>query len=660
VVLTVKKIFHKQKTHSAFPDRRRIMTRSNKLAAMTFTALLSVTCLFYGDVFAQSACDNCQKPMVVLYGIKMNVSMPPADDSLGQYTTSQSQQAFLSWLDLGDAMVAMAQISTNDPDNGCVDWLDGTMAQELAANPDTNVIMHVENYSTGDLPPSGKVDGVDFVIWGEIDSSGGQYQVSVYLEDACSRARIASGQAAFSNPKDAESSCATAASQIEPVINRIRDFQKMKRSTPGIAIDAKLDVIPSKETMKGNETIPVSFNLHDCDGTALPNNYIRISASNGHFDHDSVKTDDSGNATANFTAGNVQDLANITATFYPYQTPTCKTRGSWGDTTVDINSVPNRNWVVNIKGNYNYNSSVTDNSNGASYSATQVTHSDANVTQYIVGDLTDTSVSIDEVVGGKGTSTITGTSRTVESSQDSYSLDLITSSAVPSQEEDFTSPTGLGDLGTNQALNGGGGITFGLELSMDLKQNWYSFSESKSSGAYTFDTLIEFDPSPDPYQVFHTQPSTYFGPANSTWTKTDSGFIFEGTTVYDTTSHPTSTRAETSHRDDHVTVYVKPYKNPTGVKAIGNGIPTRYELSQNFPNPFNPTTMIGYQLPAASHVTLKVYDILGREVATLVDQKQNPGKYGVKFDGSHLSSGVYLYRLSAGSYTATKKLVLLK
>jgi hypothetical protein len=96
--------------------------------------------------------------------------------------------------------------------------------------------------------------------------------------------------------------------------------------------------------------------------------------------------------------------------------------------------------------------------------------------------------------------------------------------------------------------------------------------------------------------------------------------------------------------------------------------PTSYSLQQNYPNPFNPTTTIDYQLPAVSHVTLKVYDVLGREVATLVNEQKSAGEYKVTFDGSRLSSGVYFYKLvaspiepiTAGTYISVKKLVLIK
>ncbi len=89
-------------------------------------------------------------------------------------------------------------------------------------------------------------------------------------------------------------------------------------------------------------------------------------------------------------------------------------------------------------------------------------------------------------------------------------------------------------------------------------------------------------------------------------------------------------------------------------------IPLSILLAQNFPNPFNPSTMISYQLPAKSHVTLRVYDVLGREVATLVSGPETAGTHTVTFNGEKLPSGVYFYRLQAGNYTATKKLLLLK
>ncbi len=91
-----------------------------------------------------------------------------------------------------------------------------------------------------------------------------------------------------------------------------------------------------------------------------------------------------------------------------------------------------------------------------------------------------------------------------------------------------------------------------------------------------------------------------------------------------------------------------------------NTIPNVYSLSQNYPNPFNPTTNIEYSIPKGSDVTLKIYDILGKEVATLVNKQQDAGTYIVTWNASSNASGVYFYRITAGSFVETKRMTLTK
>jgi hypothetical protein len=97
----------------------------------------------------------------------------------------------------------------------------------------------------------------------------------------------------------------------------------------------------------------------------------------------------------------------------------------------------------------------------------------------------------------------------------------------------------------------------------------------------------------------------------------------------------------------------------TEVKTAG-AIPIGFGLLQNYPNPFNPTTIINYQLPVASHVVLKVYDILGREVTTLVNEIKTAGYYSVTFNASSLSSGIYFYRITAGEFRNIREMMFLK
>jgi len=151
-----------------------------------------------------------------------------------------------------------------------------------------------------------------------------------------------------------------------------------------------------------------------------------------------------------------------------------------------------------------------------------------------------------------------------------------------------------------------------------------------------------------------------------------------------TGSHNWSTAAETSNDENELIIHSKRIANlylqefkaryiAAGgtdkiilrVKQSGDGTPKSFGLSQNYPNPFNPSTAISYQLSAISYVTLKVFDVLGREVATLVNQKQNAGYYNVTFDASRFASGVYFCRLIADwnggeKFISVKKLVLMK
>jgi photosystem II stability/assembly factor-like uncharacterized protein len=98
----------------------------------------------------------------------------------------------------------------------------------------------------------------------------------------------------------------------------------------------------------------------------------------------------------------------------------------------------------------------------------------------------------------------------------------------------------------------------------------------------------------------------------------------------------------------------------TGITNGNGSIPEKFALSQNYPNPFNPATRISYQLPETGNVKLTVFDISGKQIATLVNSQQNAGYYNINFDGSSFSSGVYFYKIEAGSFVETKKMLLVK
>lgn len=108
------------------------------------------------------------------------------------------------------------------------------------------------------------------------------------------------------------------------------------------------------------------------------------------------------------------------------------------------------------------------------------------------------------------------------------------------------------------------------------------------------------------------------------------------------------------------TIFQSGIQSEVSGKSDPQSTPDAFDLFQNYPNPFNPVTTIEYSVPRQSYVSLKIYNTLGNEITTLVDDKLQPGVYSTEFDGSGLSSGVYYVQMTAGKYVKVKKMILLK
>ena len=106
--------------------------------------------------------------------------------------------------------------------------------------------------------------------------------------------------------------------------------------------------------------------------------------------------------------------------------------------------------------------------------------------------------------------------------------------------------------------------------------------------------------------------------------------------------------------------YIAKWGLPISIQPISSEIPSAYSLSQNYPNPFNPVTKIRFDVVRVGDVKLVVYDVMGREIQTLVNERLQPGTYETTFDGSMLNSGVYFYRLSVGDFTETRRMLMVK
>ena len=190
-------------------------------------------------------------------------------------------------------------------------------------------------------------------------------------------------------------------------------------------------------------------------------------------------------------------------------------------------------------------------------------------------------------------------------------------------------------------------------ITRDVKLRWVTSSENNNEGFEILRSVLQGAPSAQNDN----------GDQNTEWSKI--AFVSgNGTKNTPTTYNFTDMKLNTGKYQYRLKQIDNngnfEYFDLNGIVEIS--VPVKFNLSQNYPNPFNPTTKIDFDLPQDSKVSIKIYDILGKEVATLVNELRTAGFYTVRFDASGLSSGVYFYRIITGDskFVMTKKLLLLK
>lgn len=186
----------------------------------------------------------------------------------------------------------------------------------------------------------------------------------------------------------------------------------------------------------------------------------------------------------------------------------------------------------------------------------------------------------------------------------------------------------------------------------ELNTGWTEYNGSVQNCGGNTGTIISVNPPGDRRFIMSSGAEYNTVNPGDTLTVSMSQLIARGT------SNVNSVTRLKQYADTAWTVYYSGFL--VGIKQVSAEVPSEFQLLQNYPNPFNPNTVIRYHIPSNSNVVLKVFDIMGREVKTLVNEKMQPGVYETSFDGSGLPSGVYFYRLTAGKFTETKKMTLLK
>lgn len=200
-------------------------------------------------------------------------------------------------------------------------------------------------------------------------------------------------------------------------------------------------------------------------------------------------------------------------------------------------------------------------------------------------------------------------------------------------------------------LNGVAGGSTGMLFTSDGGANWINSTTIPGTGSI------------NGFAVGNSYGELYYTRGTSVYHTTNSGVNW----VAATTQSGTYTHMQKARADGDFNIWairnnggISKYTYPIGIKRISSEVPNSYVLHQNYPNPFNPVTKITFDIPKSSFTEIKVYDNLGREVATLISQQLKPGSYETEWNASNYPSGVYYYKLVSSDFSTTKKMVLVK
>jgi hypothetical protein len=224
---------------------------------------------------------------------------------------------------------------------------------------------------------------------------------------------------------------------------------------------------------------------------------------------------------------------------------------------------------------------------------------------------------------------------------------------------------GMGNIDYNRSTDGG--ISWGAETQLTIDSHASFMPSVSASGAFVHVTWEDLRNGGSNSEIYYKRSSNGGLNWGADTRLTNADYYSENSfvTVSGSVVHVVWIDGRTDENNAEIYYKRNPTGNTIGIKNINSDIPDKFSLSQNYPNPFNPSTIIRYKIKDSRFVTLKVYDILGKVVATLVNEKQSPGEYELpfsinQFSGYQIPSGIYFYTLRAGDYVETKKMLMIK
>ncbi len=645
-----------------------LQTSGTILKKVLFSILLLLSTI--GISYSQQ-CGQCSYPRIIFYDCTIQVPRPTIQDSLSSWWA-------LAW----PAFWAHTSIVNDDETGGCISYIDRGSTFSLLSHGDT----YLSDVDYANLPPSGAINSADYIFVSYVSGSNGNYTLTLQLQTAVSREVVKSISENFTgDPASREPAGEAAASAFLPLIQTIWNYEVNKRNTDvTVAMcDVKyqmpniVTVTPEKTKVDTGETINVNVEMYDCDGAPLGNRTIYFTdttvnglslkgTTGGKMNPSVVTTDSHGKASVQFTTTQNMGYSHIVA-WYPHKKP-CGRAGSFMGTADVLTKMAGKNiWVV--QGSISSQTITTGDTNVtyvAGYSTYQRDYQDNASASFIaffyVDNGSDTTISL------------------ADYQEDDPEFKITISG---SEQQDLFYKTDVEAEGVTPDVYIKTEHTVGQLFDYSDTGFEFYYPADPSSTAVGFicggqgqctgnikktDTNPQFHWDDDSYSVeSDCSISGYFNGNECTMTRNGNSYSVTGDQTHVEHEYEGADQGtQITKVYNHITAKIWLYDSTaTAIHQLKGLLPFTNKLLQNFPNPFNPETNIGYQLASNSFVTLKVYDILGREVATLVNQRQNAGDHSIMFNTSKYSSGVYFYRIqaienSSKNFTSIKKLMVLK
>ncbi len=518
--------------------------------------------------------------------------------------------------------------------------------------------------------------GADYIIGSKITINSGNYDLTIYTEDGYDRTKIDSGTAVFSSAtfSNLKTACKTAATKILPLITNIRTYQKKLRSNnPQLSIDPQIMIKPAKTQLKDGETINVTITASDYDGSPLSGRIINLTSNGGFFSSNSVTTGGNGQVVVPFTAVNYDIIADISASMSGEKLVTHDTTTVNNDVMLMVGT-PQTNETWQLSFNYTVekfgfedkysfdgpNEDWTQSSNTSTRNVSGIVTGWGILVlpTFIFNASSSPSIGAGVYENGFTTGKYLGHNLTVGTGHD-YFHDCYSSSLTTTTDNgNIPSPFKL--YSASMTVNNKD-TTF--SLTTNFNQN-HSYQLMYRGWGGTDFCKADADSSFNKFDTGSLNLNAQAGEPNTFITYNGKAFLI---TLNSVTVQQSDNFAASNNRDSKIEVIdssfnaiLEPLQMLTDVKSAKQSKPLSFSLSQNYPNPFNPSTLIEYQIPNDAHVKIKVFDVMGNQVAVLLNGNVSAGSHVIRFNGSKLASGVYFYRIEAGGFSETKKFILIK